>query len=164
MRRRKLYRYSQSHHRPMIGAGYMTHEMQQHLLNTGIAIGVQMATERAKRPSSAREQVDLARINREPFMAMARHNGFEAGFAAGMKAAQKAEAPKAERFTYSDVENARRRGFQEGKSSASTSIDSKAVRSRIRDEMLEQCRVIAESNPNMAPGVNAVRHRIKKIK
>lgn len=37
------------------------------------------------------------------------------------------------------------------------------VRQEMREAMLEECRVIAESNPNMAPGVNAVRHRIRKI-
>ena len=36
-------------------------------------------------------------------------------------------------------------------------------RHQLVSEMLEQCRVISESNPNMAPGVNAVRHRIKKL-
>ncbi len=37
------------------------------------------------------------------------------------------------------------------------------VRKEMQDAMLEECRVIAESNPNMAPGVNAVRHRIRKL-
>ena len=149
----------------MIAAGYTPHEIQQHLLNTGIAIGLQMAAQRSQQSSVTRERADLARINREPFMAMARHNGFEAGFAAGMRAAQKAESPKAAQFTYSDVEDARRRGFQEGKSSVSASSgDAKTIRSKMRDEMLEQCHVVAESNPNMAPGVNAVRHRIKKLR
>lgn len=38
-----------------------------------------------------------------------------------------------------------------------------AIRKKMQDDMLEQCRVISESNPSMAPGVNAVRHRIRKI-
>jgi len=38
-----------------------------------------------------------------------------------------------------------------------------AIRKKMQDDMLEQCRVISESNPNMAPGVNAVRHRIRKL-
>jgi len=31
------------------------------------------------------------------------------------------------------------------------------------DKMVEECRVIAESNPSMAPAAKAIRHRIKKI-
>ena len=37
------------------------------------------------------------------------------------------------------------------------------IRQEMREAMLEECRVISESNPNMAPGVNAVRHRIRKL-
>lgn len=38
-----------------------------------------------------------------------------------------------------------------------------AIRKTMRDDLVEQCRVISESNPGMAPGVNAVRHMIKKL-
>lgn len=41
--------------------------------------------------------------------------------------------------------------------------DIAAIRKKMQDDMLEECRVISESNPNMAPGVNAVRHRIRKL-
>jgi len=30
--------------------------------------------------------------------------------------------------------------------------------------VLNECKVIADSNPNMAPGVNAVRHRVRKLR
>ena len=38
-----------------------------------------------------------------------------------------------------------------------------ALRQKMRDDLLEQCRVISESNPGMAPGVNAVRHMVRKL-
>jgi len=62
-----------------------------------------------------------------------------------------------------------RRGYNDGLAAGRSQapsrggVDRAAVRDEMRREMLEQCRVIAESNPNMAPGVNAVRHRIKKL-
>ncbi len=37
------------------------------------------------------------------------------------------------------------------------------IRKEMQDAMLEECRVISESNPSMSPGVNAVRHRIRKL-
>lgn len=52
---------------------------------------------------------------------------------------------------------------QEFKASGPNPQEMAQVRQEMREAMLEECRVIAESNPNMAPGVNAVRHRIRKI-
>lgn len=60
------------------------------------------------------------------------------------------------------------RGFQAGRLSAPqptiTPVNMAAVRQQMIDEMLNECKVIGESNPNMKPGVNAVRHRIKKLR
>ena len=106
----------------------------------------------------------LVAAHSEPFMQMARRGGFDEGFAAGMQASQKAAAPKDAQFTYVDVEKARQRGFAEGKSAGSgiPNVDEARIRRKQLDEMLEDCRTIAESNPSMAPAVNAVRHMIKK--
>ena len=38
-----------------------------------------------------------------------------------------------------------------------------AVRGKIMDQVLQECRVIGESNPQMNPAMNALRHRLKKI-
>lgn len=58
-------------------------------------------------------------------------------------------------------------GFAAGRAAApqqsATPANEQAIRSKMREEMLERCRVIAESNPQMAAGVNAVRHMIKKL-
>ena len=115
----------------------------------------------------------LVAVHSDPYLLMARRGGYDEGFSAGMQAAQRASAPKDSQFTYVDVENARRRGFEEGRSasvSASRSsgipnVDSAAVRKKAVDDMLESCRVIAESNPNMdsTSFFKAVQQRSKKI-
>ncbi len=58
--------------------------------------------------------------------------------------------------------DAYQRGFQAGRLSAPP-IPAAASRKEMVDLMLNECKIIAESNPNMKPGVNAVRHRIKKL-
>jgi len=73
------------------------------------------------------------------------------------------------------LEHARMRGYAQGvvagKALASQEVrqpqvpatEIAAIRQTMRDDLVEQCRVISESNPGMAPGVNAVRHMIKKL-
>ena len=77
-------------------------------------------------------------------------------------------------YTRNDVRNARRDGFNEGvfvgRAQARASEKARGGgpeefnREKLVDEMLDQCKIISESNPGMAPGVNAVRHRIKKLR
>lgn len=56
-------------------------------------------------------------------------------------------------------------GFKAGKQESKVSdSDRKEIRSQAFDECLEQCRVIEESNPNMADGVKATRRMIQKLK
>jgi len=56
-----------------------------------------------------------------------------------------------------------RRGMQQAASTTPAPVDVASLRRKMVNEMLDQCKIISESNPNMAPGVNAVRHRIKKL-
>jgi len=77
--------------------------------------------------------------------------------------------------TPQQLESARMRGYAQGvvagRALAAQEIrqpqvpatEIAAIRQKMRDDMLEQCRVISESNPGMAPGVNAVRHMVKKL-
>lgn len=77
--------------------------------------------------------------------------------------------------TAAQLENARMQGYAQGVVAGRAlarqeyqkpqvgAAEVEAIRKKMQDDMLEQCRVISESNPNMAPGVNAVRHRIKKL-
>jgi hypothetical protein len=74
--------------------------------------------------------------------------------------------------TAQQLEQARMRGYAQGvvagRSLAAQAqqppvTDVSALRQKMRDDILEQCRVISESNPGMAPGVNAVRHLVRKL-
>ena len=130
----------------------------------GVQHGLEMAAIQQGRVLAEVRRDALAAAHSEPYLVMARRGGFDEGFNAGMQAAQRAEAPKAAQFTYADVEGARRRGYDEGRAASAgiPNVDESSVRRKMLDGMLEDCRVIAESNPGMAPGVNAVRHMIKK--
>jgi len=64
-----------------------------------------------------------------------------------------------------------RRGLQDGRASApppkllQAELDPtrlKALRKEFFEEALDDCHVIGESNPQMKPAANAIRHRIKK--
>lgn len=137
----------------------------------GIQRGLELAAQQQGRVLAEVRREALVAAQSEPYLLMARRGGFDEGFAAGMQAAQRAAAPKDAQFTYADVEKARRRGYEEGKSSARRSrsgipnVDEASVRKKAIDDMLENCRVIAESNPNMTSDafMKAVRQRSKKI-
>ena len=99
---------------------------------------------------------------------------FESGFAAGMRAAHNPSLTNMNsariHYTYSDLEKARQRGFEEGRATnpaplRSDVIDAATIRKKAIDDMLENCRVIAESNPNMTSDafLKAVQHRSKKV-
>lgn len=114
---------------------------------------------------------------RGPYLAVVRQAGYREGYDVGFREGERAGVMKAAEvdqfFTYSDVENARRDGFAEGVFAGRTQAKANEKarrgepesfdRNKLIDEMLDQCKIIAESNPNMAPGVKAVRHRIKKL-
>lgn len=64
-------------------------------------------------------------------------------------------------------EQSYQRGYNAGMAAAGSVKQAPVTdfdRQKLIDEMLNECKVIAESNPNMKAGVNAVRHRIKKLK
>ena len=130
----------------------------------GVQYGIALAQGHQQRALAEVRRNALVAAHSEPYLLMARRGGFEQGFAAGMQAAQKAGAGDRGKFTYTyqDLENARRRGVDEGLTRKGPD-DSSSIRKKLVDEMVEQCRIIAESNPAMAPGVNAVRHRLKKL-
>lgn len=70
------------------------------------------------------------------------------------------------------LEQARMRGYAQGVVAGKALVNQApqvpaaeiaSIRQKMRDDLVEQCRVISESNPGMSPGVNAVRHMIKKL-
>jgi len=127
-----------------------------------------MATQQQNRFREEVNRSALIAAKEAPYLIMARRGGYDEGFAAGMRAAQKVYHSD-NIFNYADLEEARRRGLEEGRKLNSSNINSVVNESSIRkkaiDDMIENCRVIAESNPNMdaASFLRAVRHRSKKI-
>lgn len=112
-----------------------------------------------------------------PYLAVVRQAGYREGYEVGLRDGEKTGMLKAsnvdEFFTYSDVETARRSGFQEGvfvgraQAKASEKVrrgePEQFDRKKLINEMYDQCTVIAESNPSMASGAKAVRRMIKKL-
>ena len=168
MRKRRLYRYSraQAAGQQQVAAQYPSIQpvVRRQIFNAGVDAGVRMASRQQGRMLAETERHMLARVHEEPFMVVARQSGYDRGVAAGMKQAAVAGGSKsAPGFSYTDVEDARRRGYADGRATTAGAANNGVSRQKMVDDMLEQCRIIAESNPNMAPGVNAVRHRIKKL-
>jgi hypothetical protein len=100
-------------------------------------------------------------------MLSARSQGYDSGYSAGLAAAAQARPePKNSTgtYTYSDVEAARARGYEAGKrvAPAASAPSEKSIRDKIFKQLEEQQRVVAESNPNMAPGVNAFMRMARK--
>jgi hypothetical protein len=176
MRRRRLYRYARN--RPPVQRGtepgYASpsnpaNADDHQAFISGVSEGMRLATMQQDRIIAEAHRSALAAARQHPFMLMARRSGYDEGYAAGMQVAvtrqsTTPEPPRDAEFTYVDVEAARQRGFEEGRISTSTGAANEGqIRGKAIDDMLEQCRVISESNPSMSPGVNAVRHMIKKL-
>ena len=120
---------------------------------------------------------DVARV-----LASAHADGYHQGFIDGREVSQREFAIQRDMIMYQarleaqrsgEVERARMRGYEQGfaagKCSGATEVHGAAVdKSKMLKDFLskahEACRVISESNPNMAPGVNAVKRQISKIK
>lgn len=116
------------------------------------------------------ERQAMEKARQKPFMVLAHRNGYNEGYEVGFeKGYQKGQlvAPK-HHFSYKDLEQARQRGFDDGyragRSSAPNVSQDASARNGVIDEVLQNCEVIAQSNPNMAPGVNAVRHMVRKLR
>lgn len=116
------------------------------------------------------ERRAMEKANQKPFMVLAHRNGYNEGYEVGYeKGFQKGQltTPK-NHFSYRDLEQARQRGFDDGYQAgcAKTSNigNASSAHNAALDKVLQECEVIAQSNPNMAPGVNAVRHRVRKLR
>lgn len=162
MRKRRLYRHA------MRRAQQVAHEAvpqdnpnwERSVFESGMRHGMRIASMQQRQHAIALASHSESRV------AVARRDGFDSGYSAGLRAGREISSSTQNQgtYTYSDVEAARRRGIEEGKKRAAKSVgDESSFRKKIVADMLEQCRVVSESNPNMAPGVNAVRHMIKKL-
>ncbi len=168
MRRRRLYRYSRERASQEQASAQQEATTERQAYQNGVGEGMRIAAMQQNRIVAEAQRSALVAAHQQPFILMARRNGYDEGYSAGIQAGQsgepRPEVSKDARFTYVDVEAARQRGVQEGKASAATGAANEGqIRGKVIDDMLQQCHVISESNPGMAPGVNAVRHLIKKL-
>jgi len=85
---------------------------------------------------------------------------YESGFIEG----QRSGLANANSIARTQAAEAFQRGLQQGRASAPAPApaDNAVLREKYYDEVLEDCRVIGESNPQMNPGMNALRHLLKK--
>lgn len=174
MRKRRLYRHSlnRAQFNPrQIQEQEPPPDPHQAAYENGLRHGMMLSAGQQRQAIQAAQHQALAVVSQSGArLARASQQGFDRGYAAGMAANQGSQQPAAPKnsngsYTYEDVEAARKRGYSAGQQTAvsSASPNESSIRKKMVDQMVEQCRVIAESNPQMAPGVNAVRHMIKKI-
>lgn len=153
-------------------------EMRQEIFDDaysqGFDKGFQKAQERfvveRSKIFSEAEQNAMKAARKRPFMALAHQNGYNEGYEIGYQNGfqnGKIAVPR-NSFSYKDLEGARQRGYEEGFSAGRTRMagdpEPTGMRNTVIDEVLNECKIIADSNPNMAPGVNAVRHRVRKLR
>lgn len=118
---------------------------------------------------------DVARV-----LASAHADGYRQGFFDGRESARRHFEMERQMIFHQarmaaqqsgDVERARIRGYEQGFAAGKSAVAPKpqginksAALQEFLSKASDACRVIAESNPNMAPGVNAVKRQISKIK
>ena len=106
-----------------------------------------------------REERTRATAIAQEYFDAAKKTGYDQGYEVGY---QKGLSKREE---YRDDSREYQRGYNLGLAAGQArSIDQVSVRNKALDEALEQCNIIAQSNPNMAPGVNAVRRQINKLR
>jgi len=101
----------------------------------------------------------------------AKELAYNDGFQAGLRQNSMNHQYQSQGYTYNDVEKARLQGFQAGVAAGSASaqastprVNEADIRKQVMDQVYEQCRVVEESNPNMKPGISAVKKMFRKIK
>lgn len=140
-------------------------EDYRHIFESGFSHGMKIASMQQRQ--LLHEQALAIGARSEQRMMSARSQGYDRGYSAGLAAgAQMRPEPKSSTgtYTYSDVEAARARGYEAGKRAApaASAPSEKSIRDKIFKQLEEQQRVVAESNPNMAPGVNAFMRMARK--
>ncbi len=92
--------------------------------------------------------------------------GYDKGRNVALQEAHQWAAQSAQRAEMAAKSTWYQKGLREGREMAQKSLataDPKAARGKLMDQVLQECRVIGESNPQMNPAMNALRHRLKKI-
>lgn len=139
---------------------------EQIMFERGIEHGMRLAHQAQASHMADVQRRALQAAQSEPFLVMARQNGYDEGYRAGLQANGVEPQSSNGQFSYADLERARRQGVEEGKRIAGGIPNTgEASRKKVLDEVMQEVRVISESNPNMSPGpfANALKHRLKKL-
>lgn len=167
MGRRRLFRHFVARRAPVQEQqeGESNVEEYRHVFESGFSHGMKIASMQQRQ--LLHDQALAIGARSEQQMVSARNQGFDTGYSAGLRAAEQLRPdPKNSTgtYTYSDVEAARMKGYEAGKRAAPTANapNEKSIRDKIFKQLEEQQRVVAESNPNMAPGVNAFMRMARK--
>lgn len=94
-------------------------------------------------------------------------DGYERGRGIALQEAQQWAAQSAHRAATAAKTEWYQRGIREGRaqtSIAAPATEAKAIRAKVLDDVLQECKVIGDSAPPMNPAMNALRHRIKKLR
>lgn len=167
MRKRRLFRHTTRRRAEMPERQLEEEQVDANRLayESGLNQGMRIASMQYR--ENLHHQALAIGARSEQRMASVRSQGYDSGYSAGLRAGM-ASSPEQKNstgtYTYSDVEAARARGFEAGKRVAPTASapSEKSMRDKIFKQLEEQQRVIAESNPNMAPGVNAFMRMVRK--
>lgn len=94
--------------------------------------------------------------------------GYDRGRNIALQEAHQWAAQSAQRAEMAAKNKWYQKGLREGRDMArrtmqQPTVDPKEARRQMMDSVLQECRVIGESNPQMNPAMNALRHRLKKI-
>ena len=92
--------------------------------------------------------------------------GYDKGRNIALQEAHQWAAQSAQRAEVAAKSKWYQKGLREGRQMAqlaTTTGDPQAARGKLMESVLQECRVIGESNPQMNPAMNALRHRLKKI-
>lgn len=181
MKRRRMYRYAQAatynprrvlpeqpapqgqvvplHHSP---------SPEQVFFERGVAHGMRLAQQQQQGLIADIQRRALQDAHSEPFLVLARQRGYDEGYAAALRSQGQQPGQGESGFSYADLERARQRGYEEGRRAAGgiPNVDKVDVRKKAIDDVMAEVRVISESNPNMTSGpfLNALKHRLKKLK
>jgi len=185
MKRRRMYRYAQaaaSYNPPRaVPQGQLPSQGQvvplhqapspeQVFFERGVAHGMRLAQQQQHGLIADIQRRALQDAHSQPFLVLARQRGYDEGYAAALRShgQQPGRSQGEGGFSYADLEHARQRGFEEGRRAAGgiPNVGDADVRKKAIDDVMAQVRVISESNPNMTSGpfLNALKHRLKKLK
>lgn len=179
MRRRRMYRFAraqqpQSHPQQMLPVPqervvemHQEPSVEQVFFERGVARGMQIAAQQQHRLMAEVKRNALHQVQSEPFMVMARQQGYEQGYAAALQQNPGGQGRSGAQYTHADLQRARQQGYEEGRRAAGgiPNVDKVEVRKKAIEDVMSEVRVISESNPNMAPGpfLKALKHRVKKL-